>query len=343
MARQRRDIPWLGVEPTGFYHAYWYDPEKRRTKRKTLNTIDPGEAQIIFAEWLLDHTRKVGRPVSSGLTVEQAVHDYQIEHVAEKVVDTERVGFIFKNILAHFGTMQVADISIATCRAYRDLRFAGDIGRPAQAGTVRRELGALTAAINHEVRWRRLPRNDVPYIELPQAPEPRTRWLTHEELDRLLASANGRTHTFTLLAYYTASRKKALEELTWFQVDLDRETITLNPTGRRQTAKRRPVVPIDGPLLAHLRTLDRTTPYVLETKGAIRKGFEAACRRASLEDVTPHTLRHTRAVHLAQEGVDLYAIAGLLGDSIATVEKNYLHHCPDHLRRAIIGRDARSG
>jgi integrase len=51
--------------------------------------------------------------------------------------------------------------------------------------------------------------------------------------------------------------------------------------------------------------------------------------------MTPHTLRHTWATLAARAGVDLYAIAGVLGDTLSTVEKNYLHHAPDHLRGAI--------
>ena len=46
----------------------------------------------------------------------------------------------------------------------------------------------------------------------------------------------------------------------------------------------------------------------------------------------PHILRHTRACHLAQDGVDIFVIAGLLGDTIQTTEDKYLHHCPDHIR-----------
>lgn len=38
---------------------------------------------------------------------------------------------------------------------------------------------------------------------------------------------------------------------------------------------------------------------------------------------------------MAQAGVDLWEIAGVLGDTLATVEKTYAHHHPDYLRRAI--------
>lgn len=41
--------------------------------------------------------------------------------------------------------------------------------------------------------------------------------------------------------------------------------------------------------------------------------FESACRRASLHDVTPHTLRHTFATRLLERGVDVRTVAELGG------------------------------
>lgn len=52
-------------------------------------------------------------------------------------------------------------------------------------------------------------------------------------------------------------------------------------------------------------------------------------------DVTPHVLRHTKATWMAQAGVSMFDIAGVLGDSVETVTKTYAHHHPDYLRAAI--------
>ena len=51
--------------------------------------------------------------------------------------------------------------------------------------------------------------------------------------------------------------------------------------------------------------------------------------------LTPHVLRHTRATHLLQKGVAPYAVASLLGDTVATVLRVYGHHCPNYLAEAI--------
>jgi len=74
--------------------------------------------------------------------------------------------------------------------------------------------------------------------------------------------------------------------------------------------------------------------------GDIKRGFASACRRAGLEGVSPHTLRHTCATWLMQQGVDIWDAAGFLAMTVETLERVYGHHHPDYLRSAA---DALSG
>ena len=76
--------------------------------------------------------------------------------------------------------------------------------------------------------------------------------------------------------------------------------------------------------------------YVLhingEPIGDIKKGFAAACRRAGVEGVTPHTLRHTAATWLMQKGVELWQASGFLAMSEKTLVEVCGHHHPDFMR-----------
>lgn len=67
----------------------------------------------------------------------------------------------------------------------------------------------------------------------------------------------------------------------------------------------------------------------------IRKGFEAACRRAKLEDVTRHTIRHSSAFTMVSNGVPLEKAAQYLGHSnVAISYRTYAGFAPDHLQDA---------
>jgi len=68
---------------------------------------------------------------------------------------------------------------------------------------------------------------------------------------------------------------------------------------------------------------------------SIRKGFEAACRRAKLDNVTLHTIRHSSAVAMVSNGVPLETVAQCLGHSnVAITYQTYARFAPDHLQDA---------
>lgn len=285
------------------------------------------------------------------LTVAEALDQYAREH---KVGAEDRRRYAIDHLTVLLGSKPLASVDIPLCRWYKQQRRVKD-------ATTRRELGVLQAAANHALRWRRIAAADMPSIELPPNSDPRMLWLFEDELQRLRDAATGRARLFIDLAYYTASRKGALEYLTWDRVDLAAGRIMLADPCGRLNKKRKPVVPIAedlGKLLKHytlMRELAIPQPfnryrYVMGWKGDtpsdIRPAFDAAAHRAGLEmlpardgrpagRLTPHVLRHTRATHLLQKGVDPYAVAALLGDNLSTVLRVYGHHCPGYLEEAI--------
>jgi len=278
----------------------------------------------------------------TGLTVRQALHDYTREH---KVAAADRRYYAIQALDEHLGDRALSAIDIPACREYMARRH------PVKHSTVRRELGVLQAAANHALRWRRITAAEMPSIELPPSAEPKTLWLFDDELKRLRDAATGRAKLFIDLAYYTASRKGAIEFLTWDRVNLAAGRITLADPGGRSNKKRKPVVPISAELVVALRNARSVTGghhmnYVLDFSRDIRPAFDAAAKRADLEmlpardgrpagRLTPHVLRHTRATHLLQKGVAPYAVAALLGDTVQTVLRVYGHHCPNYLAEAI--------
>lgn len=354
----RRETPWL-QKRTGsdVYHAYWRIPGNPNPGKLSLGTTKISEAENRFAAFLIEGSRDLGGEETdvnykkSNLTVDLAMQDYLREGGEEgEFADHQRQLDCAKNLLPFFGPMRICDIDIQSSRDYKKMRYDGKIGKTkAKAGTVIRELNCLVASIRHEVKWKRFDKRLTPFIEKPSSPPPKDVWLTVEQMKEWIDAAHGRTKLFLILAYYTASRKRALFNLKWKQVRLDIKTINLNQDNQVQTSKRKPIIPIDDNLLPFLKKAKKDKPseedYVLQKNGDPVRQMEDAYRAADIvlksKDLplighaSAHVIRHTRAVHLAQEGVDLYVIAGLLGDTIATVERNYLHHCPEHIRNKI--------
>lgn len=239
-----------------------------------------------------------------------------------------------KSILPAFGHLSPAQITTADCRAYIAARRAA--GR--QDGTIWTQLGHLRNVLSWAARRGLIER--APYIERPPQPAPRDRWLTREEIDRLLAAeAEPHVRLAILLMLGTAARLTAALELTWNRVDLERGVIDLRTgEGRR---KGRAVVPMNPTLRAALTAAKEAalSDHVIEWAGgpvkSIKRGFARTVRAAGLDDVTPHVLRHTAAVHLAAGGISMSKIAQYLGHSSTLVtERVYARFAPDHMRDA---------
>lgn len=213
-------------------------------------------------------------------------------------------------------------------------------GRGVKPTTAARELTVLRAALHHAVAENIIDR--APTVTVPPPGPARDRWLTREEAGRLLdACHEDHLRLFIMLGLHTGARRGAILDLTWFQVDLERDRIDYNAPGRPQTQKRRPVVPINGPLHDALSAARKVAvaANVVEYRGkkvaGIRRSFAVACRRAGLEDVIPHTLRHTAATWMAQAGVSIVEIAQILGQSIQRTTERYIKHHPDYLRAGV--------
>jgi integrase len=69
--------------------------------------------------------------------------------------------------------------------------------------------------------------------------------------------------------------------------------------------------------------------------GDIKVGFLAARKRAGLEDVRWHDLRHTHASWLVIRGVSLAVVRELLGHSSFEMTLRYAHLAPDQKTQAV--------
>jgi len=310
--------------------------ENGRSRERSTGTPDREQAEIVFAEWLRSRGSKAGPSDPSQVLVTDVLIDYARER-GPKVSAPEPMGRAINMLTDFWQGRVVADVRPETCSLYCERR-----GRA--PGTVRRELSVLQAAINLAQRNGKLTRSVA--VQLPKSPEPRDRWLTRQEAARLLRASRTKQARlymplFILLGLYTGRRKQTILSLRWPQVDLDAGLIDFEIPGRERTKKRRGKVPIPTKLLLHLRRARRRgcdLGYVLHINGKpignIKKGFEAACKRAGLERVSPHTLRHTAATWIVQAGVPLWQTAGYLAMRQETLERTYGHHHPDYMREA---------
>lgn len=344
------------------YYIRWTEGGKGREKSTGHSEVGP--AETVFQDWIEERRRKrrTGAGDPAAVLVRDVLNDYAEEHGAE-VDSPASLAFAVEPLLAFFTDDTIASLTTGRVKEYwtwraehsvqnvrdpvtREVTETNIVAGGAGPGTIIRELGGtLRPAIKHAINQKRLQLGAY-YVPVPPAPAGRDFWITRQQAARLLRETRRDTRArlhlplYALIALYTGQRRGAILDLTWQQVDLVRGTINFNAPGRRQTKKRRPVIPVPRSLLAALRRAQRRTssPFVIayqgERVGSVKKGFSSAAARAGIPDCTSHTLRHTAGTWMAQRGVDLREIGGYLGHSHARTTELYAHHHPDYLRNA---------
>lgn len=348
--------PKLDIDKrTGNYAAFY--SIGRRSKRKSMGTPDPALAEARFAQWLLlgGHRAVTEEGEVAKLTVAELWDVYDRQHVQKNLEAPDTAFYSWRNMQPHFGSLTPEQIDEDVVDTYEEARTDGTIGRPSVSSTIRREVATLIACLNWHAspergRKRLLTAKDIPHIRLPADSSPRDRWLTSDEIKALFGvEMTERLRVFLMLALETAARKRAILELTWDRVDLETGMIRYGVPGRKVTKKRRASVPISAALRPFLEARRRPSGLVVPPGGDVWAQIQSAVRRAGLAEhqrretgqaakstgISPHTFRHTAATHMARRGVPLYDIAGILGNTLAIVERTYAHHCPGRLRDAV--------
>lgn len=273
----------------------------------------------------------------------------------------------FDRLLPYWGDLRLEDIRKSKCRDYLSVRKkefiqwqregAYKTERTLSDETVRRELEQLQAAIRYA--WSDNVIASFPAVWKPKKCQPKDRWLTKREAALLLASAKKfpeageYLYLFILLGLYTGARSTAILSLRWADVDFSSGLINFKSQGETQN-KKKSIVPMPKRLFREMkkaRVMGTETGYVIHQKKvvsdtagkkiiqipikSIKGSFGSACKKAGLEKVTPHTLRHTAASWMVQKGVPLHKVAKYIGTTMEVIEKTYGHLEPDHLKEAM--------
>ena len=318
--------PWkIGRLRGGLALVYWRDNKRHR---HSLGCTDKSEAERL-APALYDQLTK-----PKGKTVEALWQAYCADKAGRVVVTT--MGHTWKALKARFGTMQADTITIADCRAHIDERRAA--GR--KDGSICTELGHLRMVLVWAVKHKHL--REAPPIERPPLPLPKEEHLTQAESKRLIQAAEmPHLKLFAILALTTGARSAAILDLTWDRCDFERGRVNLRNPEIKRPHKGRAIVPMNRTLRAALleardhRLTDHVIEWGGEKVGSVKKGLAAAATRAKLKHVSPHMLRHSAAVHMAEAGLPMEEIAQFLGHGDVKVTRGvYARFSPDYLAEA---------
>ena len=216
--------------------------------------------------------------------------------------------------------------------------------------TVSRSIASLKAYF-HYLKSEGLVDEDISIsLHAPKIEKKAPEIMTSEEIEALLAQPSGdsakeiRDKAMLELLYATGIRVTELITLNVSDVDLRNDTIVC------RDAKKERTVPFGKKAKEALdRYLDGTRDNMLEDKTSdvlfancsgqpmSRQGFwkliKYYTRKAGItSDITPHTLRHSFAAHLVENGADLKSVQEMLGHSDISTTQIYANLNQNKLR-----------
>lgn len=212
--------------------------------------------------------------------------------------------------------------------------------------------------------------NPAEYVRIPQnAPSKKRRALTDTERDWIEETPH-RARTAAMIMLYAGLRRGEVTALTWSDVDLAAGTITVNKSitykGDEPRSVKAPktqcgnrVIPIPQVLIDYLSGIERDSLLVVTSANGkqmtetawkrmwesymsvlnekygvhpdVESRFDPKGMPKTIEEFTPHCLRHTYCTMLYEAGVDVLVAKTLMGHSdVKTTLGIYTHLSQSH-------------
>ncbi|MFI3270966.1 MAG: tyrosine-type recombinase/integrase [Pseudomonadota bacterium] len=224
-------------------------------------------------------------------------------------------------------------------------------GKPLTPASIRYVLATVRQVWNYALS-RGLVETAYPAqkMKIPNADNRRTRFLTNAEAEKLLDELYKRstdTHDMALLSLYCGLRCGELFKITWADVNFSEGFIHIRDRKNGHSSTAWMVSRVEKMLQRRYQG-QGPTAFVFASKdndggkAFLSKTFFRAVKDLGLNDgivdhrdkIVFHSLRHTYASWLAQRGVPLHTLAGLMGHKTVAMTQRYAHLSPHGLRAA---------
>lgn len=226
-------------------------------------------------------------------------------------------------------------------------------------------LSVFNSFFNYMIYNDKLKNNPCASIKSPKIEKKLPNYLTIDEINKLLdikliKPIDYRNKAMLEVLFATGTRISELINMELNQIDYDECIIRVLGKGKKDR-----IIPIGNTALKYLRLyIDEYRKFILKTKNCnyvfvnkdgnkiSRQGFFKILKKITKEsginkEISPHTLRHSFATYLLNNGADLRVIQELLGhENLVTteiyshlsnkkIEEDYQHHPRAHKEKGI--------
>lgn len=364
----------LRVQPSGlrtFYVEVW---RGKRIKIGSADTWTLERARRRATDVLLDPDTAIAtvakkKVLRAGDALNDYINEHYKPHAMARLKDGERTIKRLKATWAALMDKRPHEITLQAVEKLRDKRILDGV----EPATVNRDLNTLRSALAHwaKATGNANPLHGIKPLKV--ADDEVIRYLTPDEEKRLrqalaerdrIAAEERRSANewrrqrgrdlmpeiagycdhmtpMVLLSINLGWRQGEMFAATWEQVDLERRTITVLASHAKGNSTR--TIPLNDEAITVLMAIKPEkasgllfkSPVTGERFDNIKKAWAEITKKADLEDVRWHDLRHHFASTLVMKGVSLYVVQKLLGHATPKMTMRYAKIAPDALADAV--------
>lgn len=245
-----------------------------------------------------------------------------------------------RQLLGHpMAATRLHQLSGAVVTRYRDDRL-----RVVKPASVRRELTILRHVFEIAKREWNIPlaSNPVHHIGLPDDAAPRKRRLEGRDAEQLFKAIGSRSGWYLrpliVLATETGMRRGELLSIRWVDVDLSNRIVRVLKTKSGHPR----IVPLTPTAIRTLSEMERTEGRVFPiSSNAVRLAWERLRKRAGLEDLRFHDLRHEAVSRLFEAQLSVPEVALIVGHRDSRMFIRYTHTRPELVAEKLAATDER--
>ena len=297
------------------------------------------------------------------------LNDYVYPHVRAATAEGYRI-IVECHLIPNLGAVVLSELKPSHLMEYyaKALREGRRDGRGSLAArTVGHHHTVLKEALSHGVKWDLLYRNVGDAVTPPRPVEQEMSALDPDGLEKILEVARG-TMYFPLihLATFTGMRRSELCGLRWKDINLQRGTVSISQIlhclkggqiviEKPKTPKSKRLIGLSPDAILALRSYREMVEADMELldipltgerlvfsksdglpllPNTVTHAFGKIARRAGMKGITLHSLRHSHASVMLQEGVSPRTVADRLGHSNVVITLGTYSHLTPGVKEA---------
>ena len=226
---------------------------------------------------------------------------------------------------APFGHKMVDQISVPDV-----LNYLNAVKDRASASTANRHHAIFRAIINRAIEWEKF-EGPNPAVKVKQfrVDNNRLRFLTKDEIERLLEACPPKLNPIVFCALMTGMRRGEIFNLAWENVDMEQNILYVLKT-KSGKPREIPIAPQLAELLAELGPKRKGVVFE-DARNTVRRCFLKTLEVAKIHGFRFHDLRHTFASIFIMRTNDLPTLQNILGHASPRMTQRYAHLSKGHL------------